>query len=495
MKLDPPHTTPSNLASLPAPTQCPRWCHHLIFTAPTASFSQSLRATLFQIIVVVLGAFGLVLLLLCAVARLYDPLVLLCCALPLVALAWWLNRRGHWGGIWLVLAVSIVGIVLGVPATIVDRTDIVVPLLFVLPPLLAAIFLHPHDALLVGAMLIGSATCHLALAHIDPATIATFDAFAAVNIATVVAPTLVVLARLDRAFEREAAANRELRALNASLDMEVAARTREVVEVNAALERTNAALQQVNASQAQWLDARRDHTANVAHDQKAELEALLMAELAHSAVPAALRQAHAAQVQANVDALDHLVTALLTAAQLESHALTLVVVPVDVRSTVAAVVQRLEPMCRQAGMALSFDAPPTPQVALADRVQLGRMLVNLVDNARKYHYRPDSGHLGGQPPTITVSIQMADGAGLRIIVSDNGPGIANVRAVMSRWRRGTESVAGTGLGLSLCAALAHEMGGRLELQSTPGAGTTASLVLTVVPAQECAVLSEAHVIF
>ena len=334
-----------------------------------------------------------------------------------------------------------------------------------------------------------------------PATIAIFAAFAVVNTSTVVAPTLVVLARLDRALEREAAANRDLRALNAALDREVAARTREVVEVNAALERTNIALQQVNASQTQWLDARRDQTANVAHDQKAELEALLLAvaeldaELAHYAVPAALRQAHAAQVQASVDALDHLVTALLTAAQLESHALTLVVVPVDVRSTVAAVVRRLEPMCRQAGVALSFDAPPTPLVALADQVQLGRMLANLVDNARKYHYRPDTSRLRGQPPTIRVATQMADAAGLRIAVSDNGPGIADVRAVMSRWRRGTESVAGTGLGLSLCAALAHEMGGRLELQSAPGTGTTASLMLAVpTPAQECAVLPEAHVI-
>jgi signal transduction histidine kinase len=109
-------------------------------------------------------------------------------------------------------------------------------------------------------------------------------------------------------------------------------------------------------------------------------------------------------------------------------------------------------------------------VVTADHARVRQVLVNLIGNAVKF--TPQDG-------SISVTTSAAVGAGAswgEIRVADSGPGIAEAEraAVFEPYYRseGTAGVPGVGLGLAISHALVREMGGELELESRPGAGST-----------------------
>jgi signal transduction histidine kinase/DNA-binding response OmpR family regulator/CHASE3 domain sensor protein len=128
---------------------------------------------------------------------------------------------------------------------------------------------------------------------------------------------------------------------------------------------------------------------------------------------------------------------------------------------------------------LVFDvkvAPDTPPSFVSDRQRLEQILKNLLSNAIKF---TDAG---------TVSLHVsADAAGqVRFQVQDSGIGIADDQQhkIFDAFHQadGTTSrrYGGTGLGLSISRDLAALLGGSIELTSTPGQGSTFTLVLPAV---------------
>ena len=119
------------------------------------------------------------------------------------------------------------------------------------------------------------------------------------------------------------------------------------------------------------------------------------------------------------------------------------------------------------------DAPAAPSAAvLADRTRLKQVLSNLLSNAIKYN-RP-----GGR---IVVKARH-EGDSVVLLVEDSGLGMAEdqlARIFTPFERAGAQhsGIAGTGLGLALALQLAESMGGRIEVQSTPGQGSVFSLQL------------------
>ena len=134
----------------------------------------------------------------------------------------------------------------------------------------------------------------------------------------------------------------------------------------------------------------------------------------------------------------------------------------------------------QVRLALEAEAKLPP--AIADRNQLEMALLNLAVNARDA--MPEGGELG-----IALSLRevAAGGAGLSpgryicLSVADTGSGMdagTMARAVEPFFT--TKGLGrGSGLGLSMVHGLARQLGGALELESTPGVGTTARLLLPV----------------
>ncbi|HWN71345.1 MAG TPA: PAS domain S-box protein [Haliangium sp.] len=116
---------------------------------------------------------------------------------------------------------------------------------------------------------------------------------------------------------------------------------------------------------------------------------------------------------------------------------------------------------------LALDVAPVPAVA-GDEARLGQVLTNLLVNA--IQALPDERHHDNR---ILVRVASEDDNVL-VEVSDNGAGIApEVRARIFDPFFTTKRVGqGTGLGLSICHSIVTSLGGRIEVDSEPGVGTT-----------------------
>ncbi|MHB0913682.1 MAG: sensor histidine kinase [Armatimonadota bacterium] len=119
-------------------------------------------------------------------------------------------------------------------------------------------------------------------------------------------------------------------------------------------------------------------------------------------------------------------------------------------------------------MELVDETPERPPLVCGDGVRIEEVLVNLILNAVQ---ASDGG-------CVRVGVRV--GESVEIYVSDEGCGIAEeerekiFEPFYSNRRHGTP---GTGLGLSCSLSLVREMGGRIEVASEPGAGSTFTVVL------------------
>jgi signal transduction histidine kinase len=111
-------------------------------------------------------------------------------------------------------------------------------------------------------------------------------------------------------------------------------------------------------------------------------------------------------------------------------------------------------------------APGLPMVS-ADRDLIGRALGNLVANALEA--MPDGG-------TLSVRTR-AEADGVVLEVSDTGPGLTEEQRTRLFTPYYTTKKGGTGLGLAIVQGIVSDHGGRIQVESSPGAGTTFTLVL------------------
>jgi signal transduction histidine kinase len=162
-----------------------------------------------------------------------------------------------------------------------------------------------------------------------------------------------------------------------------------------------------------------------------------------------------------VDHLQRTLATLLQIALAESGAPLAAAAEVDVGDLAAELVELFEPVAGAQGVQLACRHEPQALVQ-GNRQLLAQLLTNLIENSLKYVPK------GGR---IEVGVRrLADG--VRLVVSDNGPGIAAAdreRAGQPFVRFGTGKHEGSGLGLSLVAAIARLHRGRLQLESNdPG---------------------------
>jgi PAS domain S-box-containing protein len=177
-------------------------------------------------------------------------------------------------------------------------------------------------------------------------------------------------------------------------------------------------------------------------------------------------------VARNATRLERLVGDLLFTAQVEAGRFVLVPGEADLAVLARAAEESARVAAAAAGVTLTVRAPADGPVVPGDAVRLGQAVDNLVSNAVKFTPR------GGR---VLLAV---DGAGpeVRLSVADTGVGIpgAEQAALGTRFTRASNvrrTVPGAGLGLSITRAIAGAHGGRLELESTEGRGTTATLVL------------------
>ncbi|HVN54492.1 MAG TPA: ATP-binding protein [Anaerolineaceae bacterium] len=173
-------------------------------------------------------------------------------------------------------------------------------------------------------------------------------------------------------------------------------------------------------------------------------------------------------IEIEVDRLTRLVGDLLLLAQAESGKIPLDMRPVDLDTVLLEVYQQARVL---AGDRLQVRIGEIDQVqVMGDRDRLKQVLINLVSNAIKYT------PAGGQVIlALSKSYDMA-----RLVVSDTGPGIPtkDLPHIFERFYRAEKSRtrgrdgSSYGLGLSIAYWIVHHHGGRIEVESKEGHGTT-----------------------
>jgi signal transduction histidine kinase len=141
---------------------------------------------------------------------------------------------------------------------------------------------------------------------------------------------------------------------------------------------------------------------------------------------------------------------------------------------VAEIVELFELVAEDKGITQTSEVP-VELVCFGDRNRLRQVLANLLDNALKY--TPAGGN-------VRISA-CSEVDGIAIVCQDSGIGIyeEEVPKIWDRLYRADKSRSqrGLGLGLSLVRAFIHAHGGRAEVQSTPGQGSTFIVHLPALP--------------
>ena len=180
------------------------------------------------------------------------------------------------------------------------------------------------------------------------------------------------------------------------------------------------------------------------------------------------------KVIAEADGLIAVFNALLMIARAEAGAGREGLVEGDVAAVLDDVVELYEPVAEEAGTELLTSVEPGLH-ARFNRELLGQALANLIDNALKYGAAAD----GAAASPISIAARLVDGR-VEISVADRGSGIAAADRgrVLDRFVRleGSRSRPGSGLGLSLAAAIARLHGGDVRIEDNePGLRVVLSL--------------------
>jgi signal transduction histidine kinase len=175
--------------------------------------------------------------------------------------------------------------------------------------------------------------------------------------------------------------------------------------------------------------------------------------------------------------LSRIIANLLNLGRLQSGRLSLAKKQMDVPETLRGAIELMEVLFENKGLNAQLKVPDQPIPVYADPDALTLVITNLVSNAIKY--TPDGG-------TVTVGCERdaARPDRVRVYVRDTGIGIAaedqeKIFAGYYRTESSKRFAKGFGIGLSLSRSIVEGHGGRIEVESEPGKGSTFSFLLPI----------------
>ncbi|HEV3213904.1 MAG TPA: ATP-binding protein [Acidimicrobiales bacterium] len=251
-------------------------------------------------------------------------------------------------------------------------------------------------------------------------------------------------------------------------------------------------------------EIRRDFIANVSHELKTPMGALgLLAETLLVERDQAVATRLAERIHLEAFRVSRIIDDLLDLSRLESEA-TPSREPVPAVLVMAESIERIRSASDQRGIELVFDEPEPTVIVFGDRRQLVSALSALLENGVAYSveggtvtlHATTSEETLGTSPDVAVDLEAGgdDAQGpaapppivlrtVRIAVTDKGIGIPakDLNRIFERFYRvdpgRARETGGTGLGLSIARHVAQNHGGRVEVESREGEGSTFTLVL------------------
>lgn len=223
---------------------------------------------------------------------------------------------------------------------------------------------------------------------------------------------------------------------------------------------------------------------HLSHEMRTPLQSLVGATdilRANHLVRSQREQLGAIQSQ-GVRSVLEMLNAVLDFSKLEAGRMTLSVVALDIRSLVAEINEQFAVQAFSKGLELTSSCDREVPISLfGDTTRIRQVIANLVSNAVKFtgtggvhiHVASELLAVGSRPWTWEISIE----------VKDSGVGLEAecLSTLFKPFHQADETVAsrygGTGLGLSISKSLAELMGGRIDVATAPGAGTTFTLRL------------------
>ncbi|MEJ2427316.1 MAG: heavy metal sensor histidine kinase [Deltaproteobacteria bacterium] len=173
-----------------------------------------------------------------------------------------------------------------------------------------------------------------------------------------------------------------------------------------------------------------------------------------------------------IDRISRLVEGLLLLARADGGVLRLDLRPVELQELLLEIYEQMKVVADDRYVSLQTASLEAISIQ-GDREHLRRLLLNLVDNGIKY--TPEGGR-------VTLSLQ-SDGEWAAMRISDTGIGLSEdeQERIFTRFYRAVEARSqregGAGLGLCIALSIAKAHGGQIQVESTPGQGSSFKLLL------------------
>ncbi len=222
---------------------------------------------------------------------------------------------------------------------------------------------------------------------------------------------------------------------------------------------------------------RQEFTANVSHELKTPLTVIrgsadTLQDSAHSD-PDAVRR-FASTIVRHCHRLEALIEDLLELGRIESETAHVQLRATSLRDAADSAIRVLEPLLQRLRVRVKIDIPDEADTALSDSSALERVFINLVENAA--NYSPEGSE-------ISISARLDGENSVEVSIADRGEGIPpeHLPRIFERFYRVDPSRSrergGTGLGLAIVKHLVQGMEGYVDVESSPGVGSTFRIYL------------------
>jgi two-component system phosphate regulon sensor histidine kinase PhoR len=224
-------------------------------------------------------------------------------------------------------------------------------------------------------------------------------------------------------------------------------------------------------------EIQKDFINNMTHEFKTPISTIAISAqvLRDPEITAERLQRYATIIETENQRLKQQVERVLHVAELDKEDIGLKTEPLPFHALASAAVET-----RRVGFEgdIRTDWQATRDRVNGDGLHLSNVLYNLLDNAVKY---------GGAQPRVVVSTRNPDARHLELAVTDNGIGLAPAeqKRIFEKFYRvptgNVHNVKGFGLGLSYVREIVERHGGRVTVESAPGAGSTFRVILPLAP--------------